>query len=270
MWQHTNTNTQTVSCEVCLLWRWHCSGSAHDCDSPNNLPACRPSLPTQRQRQGGWMDGVKERMAELLIGLKIKKNPRTPPLHFLPVCSSSQPCSLLSKSGLLSNYCSFLSTPSLLGADVSAQGPFIREEERSVGEKSCARECVRGEPTERQQAPARGLRWCPPHILAYVNFRLSPGHPLPWGCGGDKAPVDWPFFFLPFPVHSSGGSLAASPSQFAGKHGASPSPRGAGRGLQSNVVTRQPGARGRQKSGGSRKRPVLVEDRLLGLDSQGE
>lgn len=97
----------------------------------------------------GWMDGAKERTAELLIGLKIKKDSRTP-LHFLPVCSSSQPCSLLSKSGLLSNYRSFLSTPSLLGADASTQGPFIREEERSVGEKSCARECVRGENANRR------------------------------------------------------------------------------------------------------------------------
>lgn len=113
---------------------------------------------TEKGWMDGWTDGAKERTAELLIGLKIKKNPRTPPLHFLHVCSSSQPCSPLSKSGLLSNYRSFLSTPSLLRADVSAQGPFIREEERSVGEKSCARECVRGEPTKRQQAPARGLR----------------------------------------------------------------------------------------------------------------
>lgn len=92
------------------------------------------------------------------------------------------------------------------------------------------------------------------------------------GWGGRGAPVDWPFFFFflpPCKAVADGGSLAASPSQFAGKHGASPSPRGAGRGLQSNVVTRQPGARGRQKSGGSRKRPVLAEDRLLGLGFSG-
>lgn len=153
------------------------------------------------------MDGAKERTVELLIGLKIKKNPRTPPLHFLPVCSSSQPCSLLSKSGLLSNYRSFLSTPSLLGADVSAQGPFIREEERSVGEKSCARECVRGEPTKRQQAPTRGLGWCPPHILTYVNSRLSPGHrpSSPVGAEGGQSTCWLALFFLPSPVQSSGG-----------------------------------------------------------------
>lgn len=67
---------------------------------------------------------------------------------------------------------------------------------------------------------------------------------------------------------TDGGSLAASRARCSLQVNTAPrlqSPRGAETGLQSNVVTRQPRERAGDKSGGSRKRPVLVlEDRLLG------
>ena len=97
----------------------------------------------------GWMDGEYSGMSDCVERKKERKKESTglpsvphthlfPPLHFLPAALQLSPLSAL-QFRLSSNYRSFLSTPSLcclLGADVSAEGPFIREEERSVGERA--------------------------------------------------------------------------------------------------------------------------------------
>lgn len=99
----------------------------------------------------------------------------------------------------------------------------------------------------------------------------SPGHRPPSSAAGTKHLLIGPLFppiLSSFAPVTDGGSLAASRAGSSLQVNTAPrlqSPRGAWTGLQSNVVTRQPRERAGDKSGGSRKRPVLVlEDRLLG------
>lgn len=106
-------------------------------------------------------------------------NPRLfSPLHFLPPALQ---LSLLParQFRLLSNYVSFLSTPSLCCL-LGAEGPFIREEGRSVGEKSCV--CVHNNKTliDYRQSPliikvhvnlSIGSCWTK-HLLIGLSFLL--------------------------------------------------------------------------------------------------
>lgn len=107
---------------------------------------------------------------------------------------------------------------------------------------------------------------------------LSPGHRPPSSAAGTKHllidPLFLPHFLSSFAPVTDGGSLAASRAGSSLQVNTAPrlhSPRGARTGLQSNVVTRQSRERAGDKSGGSRKRPVLVSKIVYwDKDSQSE
>lgn len=164
--------------------------------------------------------------------------------RLLPILGPASPVPVLS-----SHYGSFLSTPSLLAADVGARGPSMKR-------GKCGRAALPPSPSS-SQAPGGVKATSSTHSGLHVNVRFS--HPAA-GTGhllvGPRC----------HPPARSGGSLAASRAPHSSQVNTASrlqSPRGAETGLQSNVVTRQPRERAGDKSAGSRKRPVLVlEDRL--------